>query len=286
VADGRHGRLELAGGGEAKLVTGIDDHSRFRVAAGVVERATARAVCGVFAAALARRGVPEELLTDNGKVFTGRFGPHPGEVLFDRICRENGITHRLTAPRSPTTTGKIERFHKTLRTELLDGLQFDSLAQAQQVIDRWVEDYNTRRPHQALAMATPAERFQLPADPPLPAVPPKVKPAELQVWSPGQLRAFLAHVQGDRQYAAWLLAATTGMRRGELLGLRWVDVDLDAARIAVRQPRVVADHAVHVSEPKTARSRRWIAIDPVTAAALRQHQARQAADRAAVGPAY
>jgi integrase len=118
------------------------------------------------------------------------------------------------------------------------------------------------------------------------ADPPKVKPAELQVWSPGQLRAFLVHVQGDRQYAAWLLAATTGMRRGELLGLRWVDVDLDAARIAVRQPRVVADHAVHVSEPKTARSRRSIALDPVTVDALRQHQARQAADRAAVGPAY
>jgi transposase InsO family protein len=106
------GGLQLAAGGEAKLVTGIDDHSRFCVAAGVVERATARAVCQVFAAALARHGVPEELLTDNGKVFTGRFAPHPGEVLFDRICRENGITHRLTAPRSPTTTGKIERFHK------------------------------------------------------------------------------------------------------------------------------------------------------------------------------
>jgi transposase InsO family protein len=168
------GGLELAAGGEAKLVTGIDDHSRFCVAAGVVERATARAVCAVFAAALARHGVPEELLTDNGKVFTGRFAPHPGEVLFDRICRENGITHRLTAPRSPTTTGKIERFHKTLRTELLDGLRFDSLAQAQQVIDLWVSDYNTRRPHQALAMATPAERFTAPADPPLPAEPPLV----------------------------------------------------------------------------------------------------------------
>jgi transposase InsO family protein len=143
------GGLQLADGGEAKLVTGLDDHSRFCVAAGVVERATARAVCAVFAAALARHGVPEELLTDNGKVFTGRFAPHPGEVLFDRICRENGITHRLTAPRSPTTTGTIERFHKTLRVELLDGLRFDALAQAQQVIDAWVEDDNTRRPHQA-----------------------------------------------------------------------------------------------------------------------------------------
>ena len=74
------------------------------------------------------------------------------------------------------------------------------------------------------------------------------------------------------------------MRRGELLGLRWIDVDLDAARVAVRQPRVVADHAVHVSEPKTARSRRSIALDPVTVAALRQHQARQAADGAGGGP--
>jgi hypothetical protein len=108
--------------------------------------------------------VPEELLSDNGKVFTGRFGPNPGEVLFDRICRENGITHRLTAPRSPTTTGKIERFHKTLREELLASLPpFPSLEVAQQVIDDWVCDYNTRRPHQALAMGTPVDRFHCPA---------------------------------------------------------------------------------------------------------------------------
>jgi transposase InsO family protein len=47
------------------------------------------------------------VLTDNGKVFTGRYAARPMEVLFDRICRENGIRHLLTAPRSPTTTGKI-----------------------------------------------------------------------------------------------------------------------------------------------------------------------------------
>ena len=65
----------------------------------------------------AATGCPSQLLTDNGKVFTGRFDHPPVEVLFDRICRENGIEHLLTAPRSPTTTGKIERFHKTLRRE-------------------------------------------------------------------------------------------------------------------------------------------------------------------------
>jgi transposase InsO family protein len=132
------GGIWLADGRELKAVTGIDDHSRFCVAAGLVERATARNVCRIFTAALARYGSPEELLTDNGKVFTGRLGPHPSEVLFDRICRERGITHRLTGVRCPTTTGKIERFHKTLRAELLTGRRFDSLAHAQQVLDAWL----------------------------------------------------------------------------------------------------------------------------------------------------
>ena len=64
------------------------------------------------------------VLTDNGKVFTGRFNQPPAEVLFDRICRENGVTHRLTQPRSPTTTGKIERFHRSLRIEFRTGRVF------------------------------------------------------------------------------------------------------------------------------------------------------------------
>jgi len=105
-------------------------------------------------------------------VFTGRLGPHPAEVLFDRICREQGITHRLTGVRCPTTTGKIERFHKTLRAELLTGHRFDSLAGAQQAVDAWMDDDNTQRPHQAIAMAVPARRFQAPTaeSAPAPAV--------------------------------------------------------------------------------------------------------------------
>lgn len=97
---------------EAKVVTGVDDHSRFCVIATVVEHATGRAVCLALATALARFGVPEEILTDNGKQFTDRFGGH-GEVLFDRICRRNGITHRLTHSFSPNENGKVERFHGT-----------------------------------------------------------------------------------------------------------------------------------------------------------------------------
>jgi transposase InsO family protein len=149
----------LAGGTEAKVVTGVDDHSRYCVIASVVARATGRAVCLAFAAALRQFGVPAEVLSDNGKQFTDRFGKG-GEVLFDRICRDNGITRRLTQPRSPTTTGKIERFHGSLRRELLDdAVPFADLAAAQAAVDAWVREYNTARPHQALGMAVPADRF-------------------------------------------------------------------------------------------------------------------------------
>jgi transposase InsO family protein len=153
------GGVLLADGREAKVLTGIDDHSRFVVCGGLMLRATSRAVCAHFADAMRVHGVPQEVLTDNGKVFTGRFGPKDVEVLFDRICRENGIDHLLTAPRSPTTTGKIERFHRTLRQEFLTGRVFADLATAQAELDAWVATYNRDRPHSALGMAPPVSRF-------------------------------------------------------------------------------------------------------------------------------
>ena len=151
---------------EAKIVTGIDDHSRFCVMAAVVERATSRAVCLAFAQTLARYGVPEEVISDNGKQFTDRFnryGPSRGEVLFDKICRKNGITHRLTMPASPNQNGKVERFHGTLRPDFLNQAgPFESLEAAQAAVDAWTAAYNAERPHQGLdekVPVVPADRF-------------------------------------------------------------------------------------------------------------------------------
>jgi transposase InsO family protein len=155
------GGVRLADGSEAKVVTGVDDHSRFCVSALVVPRATARPTCDALALAMRRHGVPEAILTDNGKVFTGRFGPGTGEVLFDRICRENGIRHLLTAPRSPTTTGKVERFHRTLKQELLTSAVFGDVEAAQVAVDAWVGFYNHQRPHQGIGMVPPIRRFEL-----------------------------------------------------------------------------------------------------------------------------
>lgn len=154
------GGFPLADGTSAKALTGIDDHSRMCVCARLMARERTRAVCDGLREALATYGCPEQILTDNGKVFTGRFNHPPVEVLFDAICRESGIEHLLTAPRSPTTTGKIERFHRSLRAEFLStAAPFANLKAAQRALDAWVHDYNTNRPHQSLKMATPAQRF-------------------------------------------------------------------------------------------------------------------------------
>src|SRR5438270_1398340 len=154
-----HGFL-LADGTSAKALTGVDDHSRYCVSARLMARERTQSVCDGFSSALNTYGLPAQVLTDNGKVFTGRFAQPPVEVLFDRICRENGVDHILTQPRSPTTTGKIERFHRTLRVEFNTRQVFRNLQIAQEALDEWVTYYNTQRPHQALEDGTPESRFQ------------------------------------------------------------------------------------------------------------------------------
>jgi transposase InsO family protein len=175
------GGFLLEDGTRAKALSGVDDHSRFCISAFLMVRESSQRVCDGLALAMRRWGVPGQILTDNGKVFTGRFNRPPVEVLFDRVCRENGIEHLLTQPRSPTTTGKIERFHRALRTEFRTDRVFKNLAVAQAELDEWVLDYNTNRPHQALNMATPAQRFL--RDEPAPVAPLRIstgtgRPAE------------------------------------------------------------------------------------------------------------
>jgi integrase len=78
----------------------------------------------------------------------------------------------------------------------------------------------------------------------------------------------------------------TGMRRGEILGLRWIDVDIDHGTLAVVQARVRGDRAVETTTPKTDRGRRSIDVDPITVNHLKRHRKRQIADRLEAGPAW
>jgi hypothetical protein len=102
------GGVFLTDGTECKVVTGVDDHSRFAVIASVVPRATGRAVCLAFAEAMRRYGIPEEVLTDNGKQFTDRFG-HGGEELFDRIATTPSPTASPNPPHTLAANGDTLR---------------------------------------------------------------------------------------------------------------------------------------------------------------------------------
>jgi integrase len=107
-----------------------------------------------------------------------------------------------------------------------------------------------------------------------------------QTWTAEQARVFLDAMRPHRLYAAFLLAATTGMRRGEILGLRWADVDFAQRRAAIRQTVISVAYAVQLSAPKTAKGRRTIAIDDATVAALAEHRRAQQRIRGLVGDGY
>jgi integrase len=109
---------------------------------------------------------------------------------------------------------------------------------------------------------------------------PQTQGGELRYWTPRELRRFLDLCEGHRLEAAFHLLAMTGARRGEIAGLRWVDVDLDGARITIRQALLSVGREVYVSSPKSHRGR-TVDLDRDTVEQLRAHRERQLREKAA-----
>ncbi len=105
-------------------------------------------------------------------------------------------------------------------------------------------------------------------------------------WTPDELRSFLGLVEESRHYAFVRLASMSGLRRGELCGLRWTDVDLEAGRVSVRQAITTVNSKPILTPVKTARSRRVVDVDPVTVAVLKAHRSSQLAERLLIGSGY
>jgi integrase len=148
-----------------------------------------------------------------------------------------------------------------------------------------------RHVHQVIGTAlTSAERQDLIArNPARRATPPSATAArspEARTWTPEQLRVFLESTAEHHHGTLFRLAAMTGMRRSELCGLRWADVDLDGARLTVRHTITTVNHEPVAGDVKTARSRRGVDLDPVTVAALKAHRTRQLEQRILVGAGY
>src|SRR5581483_10505223 len=108
----------------------------------------------------------------------------------------------------------------------------------------------------------------------------------MHTWTSEQVSSFLAQSREDRLYPLWLTAITTGMRRGEVLGLRWEDTDLEEGRVRVRRTVIATNDGVHFSTPKTSASRRSVPLPAETVAGLRTWKAQQARERLAWGEAY
>ena len=129
----------------------------------------------------------------------------------------------------------------------------------------------------------PVER----SDPPKP-----VAAREMNVWTTDQARTFLASVSDSRLYGPYQLLLYTGMRRGEMLGLRWSDIDLDAKRLQIVRTYVATgsqrkgELGAEFGSPKTAKGRRHLALDDGTIAALRAHKARQNSEKLLMGEGY
>jgi transposase InsO family protein len=139
-------------------LTVLDDHSRFAVCVAALPAERSELVQARLEDAFAHYGLPDAILTDNGSPW-GSDSEHQHTVLGAWLMKL-GIEHVHSRPYHPQTAGKDERFHRTLKLEVIDRRQWRDLAHCQEAFDEWRPRYNTERPHEALGDLSPAERYR------------------------------------------------------------------------------------------------------------------------------
>jgi len=148
----------LTRGNHAEILCWIDDHSRYAISVTAHMRITTPIVVDEFTKATQRHGIPHSTLTDNGMVFTTRLaGGRGGRNRFENELRRLNIHQINSTPNHPTTCGKVERFHQTLKKWLTHQPRATTLTELQTQLDAFIDEYNHRRPHRSLPHnATPA----------------------------------------------------------------------------------------------------------------------------------
>lgn len=145
-------------GGRLHPLTVLDDHSRFSVVLAACADERTETVRQRLVAAFRRYGQPEAIITDNGAPWGN--GPGSPFTPLGVWLIEHGIRIRHSRPYHPQTMGKDERFHRSLKAEVLSGPPFADLADAERAFEHWRDVYNTKRPHEAIALDVPASRYQ------------------------------------------------------------------------------------------------------------------------------
>jgi transposase InsO family protein len=161
----------LADGTDAEILNWLDDHSRMLLSCTAHRPVTGDDVVTTFLAATEEHGIPASTLTDNGRVYTARFGG--GQNAFEHLLPALGVKQKNGSPGHPQTQGKIERFHQTQKRWLAQQPTATTIRELQTQLDRFRVDYNDHRPHRALDRATPSQAYTatakaLPADGRLP----------------------------------------------------------------------------------------------------------------------
>ncbi len=148
----------LADGTHVEILNWLDDHARYAISVSAHRRVTGPIVVTTFRKACATHGIPVSTLTDNGIVFTTRFaGGKGGHNHLEHELRRLGVHQINSTPGHPTTCGKVERFHQTLKKWLTGQPRATSITELQTQLDTFVEIYNRHRPHRELPhRATPA----------------------------------------------------------------------------------------------------------------------------------
>ena len=237
-------------------------------------------------------GLYAKLLT-SGRLPSSRSGAGYSPLMRRRAVelRRSGLTLVATAERLRAELPEATNLTKDTLASLLRratlGPGRDQYL-AGQGLDRRTVSYVHTIIHRALKDAVRWGRLaRNPADA---ADPPRSgqKSDGIQSWDAPTMRRFLdaSRAEDDRLYPLWVLLATTGMRRGEAVGLRWADVDLDSGRARVLQTLVQVGSKVSVGEPKTTQGRRGLSLDPATVSVLREHRRRMAQERLLVGPDF
>jgi transposase InsO family protein len=157
-ADFTHYRL--ADRSDVEILCWLDDHSRYAISVTAHRRVTGTIVVEAFTKALEDHGIPASTLTDNGMVFTTRLsGGKGGRNGFEHLLDSLGIKQKNSRPNHPTTCGKIERFHQTLKRWLDADPSPATIDQLQQRCNHFVDEYNQRRPHRSLDSRTPTAAY-------------------------------------------------------------------------------------------------------------------------------
>ncbi len=151
----------LADGTHVEILDWLDDHARYALSVTAHRRVSGPIVLAEFRKAVAVHGIPASTLTDNGMVFTTRLsGGKGGRNGFENELHRLGITQINSTPNHPTTCGKVERFHQTLKKWLTRHPRAVTIDHLQTQLDAFVEAYNHRRPHRSLPhQATPATAY-------------------------------------------------------------------------------------------------------------------------------